>query len=151
MPEQTRSAIIHGDYRIDNLIFALDRPEVAAVLDWELATIGDPLADFAYFAMNWIIPADGRAGLAGIDLTGTGVPTLAETVSQYCAASGRDGLPDLHWYFAYNLFRLTSIVQGIKKRILDGTAANARADETVARLLSLAAAAWEQACLAGAE
>jgi aminoglycoside phosphotransferase (APT) family kinase protein len=150
VPEQTRSAIIHGDYRIDNLIFAPDRPKVAAVLDWELATIGDPLADFAYFAMNWIMPADGRSGLAGIDLADAGLPTLDEAAGLYCGATGRDAVPDLPWYFAYNLFRLTGIVQGIKKRLHDGTASNAGAKETAARLLPLAQAAWEQARLAGA-
>ena len=151
VPPQTRSTIIHGDYRIDNLIFAPDAPQVAAVLDWELATIGDPLADFAYLAMNWILPADSRSGLAGLNFAQSGLPTLEETVVLYCAATGRDGVPDLHWYFAYNLFRLTSIVQGIKKRMLDGTAASARAEETVARLHPLANAAWAQACVAGAE
>ena len=151
VPEQTRRSIIHGDYRIDNLICAPDRPEVAAVLDWELATIGDPLADFAYFAMNWGMPADGRSGLDGLDLKASGLPSLEDVVARYCAGTGRDGVPDLHWYFAYNLFRLTGIVQGIKKRFLDGTASSAKAEHTAARLVPLANAAWAQARLAGAQ
>ena len=150
VPDQTRTSIIHGDYRIDNLIYAADRPQVAAVLDWELATIGDPLADFTYLAMNWATPADGRAGLAGGDLTGTGIPSLEDAVGLYCAATGRDDVPDLHWYFAYNLFRLTGIVQGVKKRLQHGNASSAQAEEAVARLVPLAEAAWAQARLAGA-
>ena len=150
VPEQTRTAIIHGDYRIDNLIFAPDAPQVRAVLDWELATIGDPLADFAYLAMNWVMPVDGRAGLSGVDFAASGIPTMDDAVARYCAATGRDGLPDLHWYFAYNLFRLTGIVQGVKKRLLEGNASNAKAEATAALLHPLARMAWEQARIAGA-
>lgn len=150
VPAQQRTSIIHGDYRIDNLVFAPDAPRVAAVLDWELATIGDPLADFAYLAMNWVMPADGRSGLGGIDLAAEGLPTLDEAIARYCAATARDGLPDLHWYFAYNLFRLMGIVQGIKKRLIDGNASNAQAEQMAARVMPLAQAAWAQARLAGA-
>lgn len=150
LPEQSRTAIIHGDYRIDNLIFAADAPRVAAVLDWELTTIGDPLADFAYLAMNWAIPRDGRSGLGGVDLEAAGLPALDEAVARYCAASRRDSLPDLHWYFAYNLFRLVGIIQGIKKRIADGNASSTQAAETVAKLVPFAKAAWAEANKAGA-
>lgn len=150
VPEQTRSSIIHGDYRIDNLIYAHNAPEVLAVLDWELATIGDPLADFAYLAMHWAMPPDGRSGLAGIDFDATGLPTLEETVARYCMMTDRDSLPDLHWYFAYNLFRLVGIIQGIKKRMADGNASNAEAAAIVARLVPLAKTAWSEARKAGA-
>lgn len=150
VPAQTRTAIIHGDYRIDNLIYDPTAPRVAAVLDWELTTIGDPLADFTYFAMNWAMPRDGRSGLAGLDLAAEGLPPLGAMVDRYCAASGRDALPDLHWYFAYNLFRLVGIVQGIKKRLIDGNASSSRAAEAVAKLRPLAQAAWAQARQAGA-
>lgn len=150
LPPQTRIAIIHGDYRIDNLIYAPDAPQVRAVLDWELTTIGDPLADFTYLAMNWAMPRDGRSGLAGVDLGAEGLPPLDDMVARYCAASGRDGLPDLHWYFAYNLFRLVGIVQGIKKRMADGNASSAQAAATVAKLVPLAEAAWAEARKAGA-
>ena len=148
VPRQTRTSVIHGDYRIDNLIFAQDRPVVAAVIDWELATIGDPIADFAYFMMNWVMPDDGRSGLAGVDLADLGIPTMEEAIGLYCDATGRSGMPDLHWYFAYNLFRLTGIVQGVKRRMLDGNASSAKAAEHAAMLAPLARAAWEQAQLA---
>jgi len=120
------------------------------VLDWELATIGDPLADFAYLAMNWIMPRDGRSGLGGVELVAEGLPTLAEMSARYCAASGRDALPDLHWYFAYNLFRLTCIIQGIKRRLRDGNASSEQAAGAVERLVPLARAAWAEAQKAGA-
>jgi aminoglycoside phosphotransferase (APT) family kinase protein len=150
LPKQTRTSIIHGDYRIDNLIYESDAPRVAAVLDWELTTIGDPLADFAYLAMNWAMPRDGRSGLAGVDLDEAGLPPLDDMVARYCAASGRDGVPDLHWYFSYNLFRLVGIVQGIKKRMIDGNASSTKAADTVAKLVPLAQAAWAEARKAGA-
>lgn len=151
LPEQAGIAIIHGDYRIDNLIYAEHSPQVRAVLDWELATIGDPLADFAYLAMHWVMPRDGPAGLGGVDLAEAGIPTLDEAVARYCKATGRDSVPDLHWYFAYNLFRLVGIVQGIKRRVLDGNASSSQAAEAAERLLPLAKAGWAQARIAGAE
>jgi len=141
VPPQTRSAVVHGDYRIDNLIFTADH-HVEAVLDWELATLGDPLADFSYFAMQWVLPRDGAAALGGLDLVALGIPTLDEIVDRYCAATGRDGLPDLEWYFAYNLFRLAGIVQGIKKRVVDGSASHPQAHETAAKAPIFAKAAW---------
>jgi aminoglycoside phosphotransferase (APT) family kinase protein len=150
VPEQTRSAIIHGDFRIDNLFFKPDAPVVAAVIDWELATIGDPLADFTYLAMNWAMAADGRSGLGGIDLAAQGLPTIEYVSARYCAATGRDTMPDLHWYFAYNLFRLASILQGVKKRLADGNASSADALAMAARIEPLAKAAWAQARQAGA-
>ncbi len=150
LPEQAGVSIIHGDYRIDNLIYAADGPQVRAVLDWELATIGDPLADFAYLAMSWVLPRDGRAGLSGVDLAAAGIPSLEEAVARYSAATGRDKLPDLHWYFAYNLFRAVGIVQGIKKRMIDGNASSSQAAATVEKLPPLAKAGWAQAQLAGA-
>ena len=130
MPTQERVSVVHGDYRIDNMIFHADRPEVAAVLDWELSTLGDPLADFTYFIMQWIMPHEGRSGLGGLDLAALGIPTLDEAVALYCGLTNRPGLPDLNWYFAYNLYRLACIAQGIAGRIRDGTAASARAIET---------------------
>jgi len=150
IPPQTRTSIVHGDYRIDNMIFAHDRAEVLAVLDWELSTTGDPLADFSYLMMNWLTPADDRAGLAGLDLEALGIPTLDEAVARYCAATGRDGVPDLNWYFAFGLFRLASIVQGIKKRVIDGTASSAHAAEMATRVPYLVERAWQFAKEAGA-
>jgi aminoglycoside phosphotransferase (APT) family kinase protein len=151
LPEQGRLSIIHGDYRIDNLIYAQGRPEVAAVLDWELSTLGDPLADFTYLVMQWEMPqAAGSAGLKGFELAGSGIPDLDEAVRIYCEATGRVGVPQLDWYFAYNLFRLLGIVQGIKKRFLDGNASSAKAEEMAARVPMLAQAAWHFARRAGA-
>ena len=151
VPAQERVSIIHGDYRIDNLIFADGRPQVLAVLDWELSTLGDPLADFTYLAMNWAMPqSDGGAGLEGVDCAALGIPTLEEATRLYCAASGRDGVPQLDWYFSYNLFRLLGIVQGIKKRFLDGNASSAKAEQMAARVPMLAEAAWHFARRAGA-
>lgn len=150
VPPQTRTSIVHGDYRIDNMIFAADRPRVLAVLDWELSTLGDPLADFSYFLMNWVTEPEGRSGVKGLAGQETGIPTIEAMVARYCKATGRDGVPDLDWYFSYNLFRLAGIVQGIKKRMIDGNASSAQAAETVARLPGLAAAAWHFAQKAGA-
>ena len=150
IPEQTRTTIVHGDYRIDNMIFAADGPRVLAVLDWELATTGDPLADFSYLMMNWMTPADGRAGVQGITGPATGIPTIEVMTARYCTATGRDGIPALDWYFAFGLFRLASIVQGIKKRVLDGTASSAHAATMATRVPYLAAQAWHFAEKAGA-
>lgn len=148
IPKQEHPAIIHGDYRLDNVIFAHGAPHALAVIDWELATIGDPLADFAYFAMAWVMPHDGGSGLAGVDLEQTGIPTLDEIVLRYCGRTGRRHVPDLHWYFAFNLFRLVGIVQGIKRRLIDGNASSTTAAEKVARLEGLARLGWRQATLA---
>ena len=150
LPEQTRTSIVHGDYRIDNMIFAPSEPKVIAVLDWELSTLGDPLADFSYLLMSWVTEPEGRSGVLGMTGPDTGIPTIEQVVERYCAATGRDGVPDLNWYFAYNLFRLTGIVQGIKKRIVDGTASSAQAEKTVAKIHGLADAAWGFAVKAGA-
>ena len=150
LPQQDRVSIVHGDYRIDNMIFHADEARVIAVLDWELSTLGDPLADFSYFLMNWVTQPEGRSGVMGLAGAETGIPTIEDMVARYCAATGRDGVPQLDWYFAYNLFRLTGIVQGIKKRIVDGTASSAQAAKTAERVGPLAAAAWSFAKRAGA-
>jgi aminoglycoside phosphotransferase (APT) family kinase protein len=151
LPKQDRVSIIHGDYRIDNLIYAPDAPRIAAVLDWELSTLGDPLADFAYVATNWAMPSGEQgAAIGGLDLATLGIPTLDEMTAHYCARTGRDGIPDFDWYFAFNLFRLLGIVQGIKKRALDGNASSAKAAEMAKRVPMLAAAAWGFARKAGA-
>ena len=148
LPDQSRTSIVHGDYRIDNVLFA--EGKLTAVLDWELATLGDPVADFSYLAMQWMMPADGTAGLAGLDLATLGIPSLDETVQRYSARSGVPVAGQLDWYFAYNLFRLAGIVQGIKKRVIDGTASSAKAAEMAARVPMLASAAWSFAEKAGA-
>ena len=149
LPDQSRTSIVHGDYRIDNVMFDGDG-SLTAVLDWELATLGDPLADFSYLAMQWMMPADGGAGLAGLDLQQLGIPELKHVVELYSSRSGVAVAGQLDWYFAYNLFRLAGIVQGIKKRVIDGTASHANATEMAKRVPALAASAWLFARRAGA-
>jgi aminoglycoside phosphotransferase (APT) family kinase protein len=150
LPEQTRTSVVHGDYRIDNMIYAHDRPEVLAVLDWELSTLGDPLADFTYVSLAWVTENAGRSGVADLDRQALGIPELDEVVERYCAATGRDGVPDMNWYFAYNFFRLAGIMQGIKKRVIDGTASSAHARAMSERVSPLAERAWGFAKAAGA-
>jgi len=150
LPPQSRVSIVHGDYRIDNVLFD-ESGTLTAVLDWELATLGDPLADFSYLAMQWMMPADGGAGLSGVDVAGLGIPSLDQVVQRYSNRSRVPVVGKLDWYFAYNLFRLAGIVQGIKKRVIDGTASNARAEEMARRVPMLADAALRFAKKAGAE
>jgi aminoglycoside phosphotransferase (APT) family kinase protein len=150
LPEQTRTSVVHGDFRIDNAIFERDGTKCLAVLDWELSTLGDPLADFTYVAMAWVTENAGRSGVMDLDRKALGIPELEEVVERYCKATGRDGIPDLNWYFAYNFFRLAGIIQGIKKRVIDGTASSAQAKAMSERVAPLAECAWEFAKKAGA-
>ena len=149
LPEQTRTGVVHGDYRIDNMIWAKDRPEVLAVLDWELSTLGDPLGDFSYVAMAWVTDNGGRSGVQDLDRKALGIPELDEVVECYCKAMGRDSVPDMNWYFAYNFFRLAGIMQGIKKRVIDGTASSAHAKAMSERVQPLVDRATHFAKLAG--
>ncbi len=150
LPMQDRTSIVHGDYRIDNMIFAQDQAKVKAVLDWELSTLGDPLADFTYVAMAWVTDNEGRSGVADLDRAVLGIPELDEIVTRYCAATDRTSVPDMNWYFAYNFFRLAGIIQGIKKRVIDGTANSAHAKNMSERVKPLADRAWHFAQAAGA-
>ncbi|MEQ1492589.1 MAG: phosphotransferase family protein, partial [Terricaulis sp.] len=113
------------------------------------STLGDPLGDFTYYLMNWVMPHDGRSGLGGVDLTPLGIPTLEETVKLYCDQTGRDGIAELDWYFSYNAFRLACILQGIAGRVRDGTAASAHAAQMTQRIRPLAAASYHYAQKAG--
>ena len=142
IPPGERTSIVHGDYRLDNLILHASEPRVIAVLDWELSTLGDPLGDFTYYLMSWAMPSDGRAGLGGLDLKELAIPSLEETVALYCAQTGRDGIASLDWYFAYNAFRLACILQGIAGRVRDGTAASAHATQMIQRIGPLSDAAY---------
>ena len=141
-PAQERTSVVHGDYRLDNMIFHPTEPKVIAVLDWELSTLGDPLADFTYQLMQWRTPKDMRNGFLGADLKAMGIPTEDEYVKAYCERTGRDGIPKLDFYFAYNIFRLTSIVQGVYARSLQGNASNEKAKEMGALVQPMAEYAW---------
>jgi aminoglycoside phosphotransferase (APT) family kinase protein len=146
VPEDDQTTIVHADYRLDNMVMHATEPRVAAVLDWELATLGNPLADFTYVLMQWV-----NGTLATIpDLEAHGIPTMEEYVAEYCRLTGRSGLPDLNWYFAYNGFRLAGILQGIVGRVRDGTANSPQAALQAARVPALAETAWKYAQLAGA-
>ena len=139
------AAIVHGDYRLDNLVFDAAGPSVLAILDWELSTLGDPLADFAYHLVSWRMPSLSLPGLAGRDLVTLGIPTEDESVATYCRLTGRDGLPDLDFYLAFSLFRLAGIFHGIRGRVLRGTAVSARARDYAALTEAMAELAWAQA------
>jgi aminoglycoside phosphotransferase (APT) family kinase protein len=108
IPEQVGTSIVHGDYRIDNLVVAKNGDGIAAVLDWELSTLGDPLADLSYMLMHWELPVRERGGLSGLDLRSLGIPSRDEATKLYCLHLGRSDVPILDWYFAYNIFRLAS-------------------------------------------
>jgi aminoglycoside phosphotransferase (APT) family kinase protein len=149
LPEQTRTSVVHGDYRIDNMIWARDEPKVLAVLDWELSTLGDPLGDFSYVCMAYVTENGGRSGVQDLDRKALGIPELEELVERYCAATGRSSVPDMNWLFAYNFFRLAGILQGIKKRVIDGTASSAHAKAQSDRVQPLIDRATEFAKKAG--
>ncbi len=150
LPPEGPTRIVHGDFRLDNMILAPDAAEVRAVLDWELSTLGDPLADFSYLLIAWAIPATLRNGLAGADLKELGIPSVEETVARYSEKTGSPPPANLDWLFAYNLFRLAAICQGIAGRVRDGTAASAHARTMAAQVEPLAAGAWSFARKAGA-
>ncbi len=120
-----RVALVHGDYRLDNIVFAPDRPEIVAVLDWELSTLGHPYADLAYQCMQWRLPhASDFRGLSGIDRRALGIPTEAEYVAAYCRRRGIDGIANWTFFLAFSFFRLAAICQGVYRRALDGNASN---------------------------
>jgi aminoglycoside phosphotransferase (APT) family kinase protein len=144
IPPGDETAIVHGDLRLDNLIFHPVEPRVLAVIDWELSTLGHPLGDFAYLLMTWRLDPATFRGLVGSDLAALGIPDEAAMVASYCARTGRAVIPHLDYYLAYNMFRLAAILQGIARRALDGTAASADAHETGARARRVAACGLQQ-------
>jgi aminoglycoside phosphotransferase (APT) family kinase protein len=142
LPPEGPPAIVHGDYRMDNLIFHQNEPRVIGVLDWELSTIGDPLADFAYHVMTWRVTPELFRGLAGVDFAALGIPDEAAYVAAYCRRSGRETISGWEFYLVYSLFRIAAILQGIAKRAIDGTAASADAAAQGRLARPLAEQAW---------
>ena len=146
IPPGDETSVVHGDYRLDNVVFHPAEPRILAVLDWELSTLGHPLADFAYHCMSWRIAPGTFRGIAGLDLAALGIPSEREYVERYCKRTGCDGIDPSTWdyYMAYNLFRIAAITQGIAKRVVDGTAASEYARETGSRTRPLAELGWAQ-------
>lgn len=141
IPASEEISVVHGDFRCDNLIFHPTEPRIVAVLDWELSTLGHPLADFAYHAMMYQMPPDIVAGLAGADLAALNIPVEQDYVRAYCERTGRVGIPNWEFYIAFNFFRLAAIFHGIRGRVIRGTAASAHATERAASFPRLAALA----------
>ena len=148
IPEDDSASIVHGDYRLDNMVIHPTRPRVLAVLDWELSTIGHPLADFTYHLMAWQMPdiGIGSTGLLGLDLTELGIPDEDTYIQRYCERTGRSGgIDNRNFYSAFNFFRLAAILQGIAGRVRDGTAASAHASQAVKAVQPLADLGWDYA------
>ncbi len=147
IPADDSASIVHGDYRLDNMIVHSTEPRVIAVLDWELSTIGHPLADFTYHLMTWQMPeiGIGSIGLAGKPLAELGIPEEEAYIEAYCRRTGRTGIANRNFYSAFNFFRLAAILQGIAGRVRDGTAASAHAAQAVNAVTPLANMGWEYA------
>jgi aminoglycoside phosphotransferase (APT) family kinase protein len=150
VPAGDETAVVHGDYRLDNLVFHPTEPRILAILDWELSTLGHPLADFSYHCMSWHIPPAQFRGIAGLDLARLGIPAEAEYIGAYCRRTGRARIEHWDFYLAYNMFRLAAILQGIMKRALDGTAASREALDAGKRARPMAELGWKYAQRAGA-
>jgi aminoglycoside phosphotransferase (APT) family kinase protein len=146
IPAGEATSIVHGDFRMDNMIFHPTEPRILAVLDWELSTLGHPLADFSYHCMSWHIKPGQFRGIAGLDLEELGIPSQEQYIATYCARTGATIRPeDFNFYLAYNMFRLAGIMQGIMKRYVDGTASSAQALENGKAARPMAEMGWQYA------
>lgn len=145
IPAGDETSIVHGDFRIDNLIFHPTEPRIVAVLDWELSTLGHPLADFAYNAMMYHMPPHIVAGLGGADLAALRIPSEEDYVAAYCARTGRSAIPNYQFYTTFNFFRLAAIFHGIRGRFVRGTASSSQAEERSKAFPELAQIAWRLA------
>jgi aminoglycoside phosphotransferase (APT) family kinase protein len=145
--DESKVSIVHGDYRLDNLMFDANAPRIIAVLDWELSTLGHPLADFSYHCMAWHIPYGSFRGIGGLDHEALGIPSEADYIRRYCErthlATPDELKTDWNFYMAYNLFRIAAILQGIAKRVETGTASNAQATESARGARPMAELAWK--------
>lgn len=141
-PGSDETCIVHGDYRLDNVIFHPSEPRILAVLDWELSTLGHPLSDFAYQVMAWRLAPEEFRGLKGADLAALGIPSEAEYVAAYCRRTGRTGIPHWEFYLIFNMFRIAAILHGVLSRALQGNAASDDAIATGSRAQPVADVAW---------